>query len=375
MLVLGATATVADWTADDVRASVQQRLSGLLTWHIDSTISAHPVIRDSFRPLALTPGRVQLASDLVLEDIPGGWVRFSDDALRVVEIVELLLDADQWQEADELYRMRTHDGLVFMELPATSLGRRCAYAFVATPARRAACQQRLSTQRLAKYVDAVGVFSLMAGDVSVAQRYLNDAVEYYRTLGENGDLAGASSHWAGCLTWMGQPARGRGVASEALSITRSIKDRARTRNAYAYLGLADHAAGDTVSAERNFVRADRIEYADDPAGEHLYSLRGCWWAELLLRTGRHLVAWRLTQRNRSIGQLHAWNEDVACCERLLGGCELAEGRLGHAGRHFESAVAVFRRGSSLLDLAYALVDLAEQRRRDGRMDSAGTGLP
>ncbi len=169
---------------------------------------------------------------------------------------------------------------------------------------------------------------------------------------------------------MGQPARGRGVASEALSITRSIKDRARTRNAYAYLGLADYAAGDTVSAERNFVRADRIEYADDPAGEHLYSLRGCWWAELLLRTGRHLVAWRLTQRNRSIGQLHAWNEDVACCERLLGGCELAEGRLGHAGRHFESAVAVFRRGSSLLDLAYALVDLAEQRRRDGRMDEA-----
>ena len=38
------------WTAADVRAAVQQRLGGLLSWHGDGTISAHPLVRDTFRP-------------------------------------------------------------------------------------------------------------------------------------------------------------------------------------------------------------------------------------------------------------------------------------------------------------------------------------
>lgn len=94
------------WTAADVRAAVQQRLGGLLSWHGDGTVSAHPLVRDTFRPLALTPESAKLASDLELADLPEGTVTTREQAQRVVEIVELLLDAGQWEAADELYRAR-----------------------------------------------------------------------------------------------------------------------------------------------------------------------------------------------------------------------------------------------------------------------------
>jgi hypothetical protein len=45
-------------------------------------------------------------------------------------------------------------------------------------------------------------------------------------------------------------------------------------------------AGDAAEAERQFTAADQIEFADDPDGDHLHSLRGTQWAEWLARTGR-----------------------------------------------------------------------------------------
>ena len=60
------------------------------------------------------------------------------DALRVVEAIELLLDAGQWQAADDMYQNRSDNGLVWQTLPAARLGQRAVTAFVATldPPRR-----------------------------------------------------------------------------------------------------------------------------------------------------------------------------------------------------------------------------------------------
>ena len=66
------------------------------------------------------------------------------DALRVTEAIELLLDAGQWQPADNLYRARCDSGDVWKHLPAARLGQRTATAFVATPARRDACATHLA---------------------------------------------------------------------------------------------------------------------------------------------------------------------------------------------------------------------------------------
>ena len=42
---------LAGWTPGMVRAAVRDRLAGLAAWHPDGTISAHPLVRETFRPL------------------------------------------------------------------------------------------------------------------------------------------------------------------------------------------------------------------------------------------------------------------------------------------------------------------------------------
>jgi len=44
---------LAGWTPAMVEEAARNRLAGLATWHTDRTISAHPLIRDTFRPLVM----------------------------------------------------------------------------------------------------------------------------------------------------------------------------------------------------------------------------------------------------------------------------------------------------------------------------------
>ena len=87
-----------------VQAAVRDRLSGLASWHPDGTISAHPLVRDTFRPLALDAA--EIAAETSLAGLPAETVTSRADGLRVVEAIELLLDAGQWEAADDIYRTR-----------------------------------------------------------------------------------------------------------------------------------------------------------------------------------------------------------------------------------------------------------------------------
>ena len=49
---------------------MRDRLGGLASWHPDGTISAHPLVRDTFRPLAL--GAAETAADTALAGLPAG---------------------------------------------------------------------------------------------------------------------------------------------------------------------------------------------------------------------------------------------------------------------------------------------------------------
>ena len=82
-------------------------------------LSAHPLVRDTFRPLVRDAA--EAAAETVLTGMPAGEVT-SARALRVVEAVELLLDADQWAAADDLYRSRAGHGGLWITLPAARLG-------------------------------------------------------------------------------------------------------------------------------------------------------------------------------------------------------------------------------------------------------------
>ena len=142
------------WTPAMVETAVRERLGGLVSWHPAGTVSAHPLVRDAFRSLALAAAEVAVETTLI--GIPAGHVTSRADALVVVEAVELLLDADQWQAANDLHDSRTtaaESGDVWLNLPAARLGQRASLAFVGTPARRAACEANLRPRDLGYYIN------------------------------------------------------------------------------------------------------------------------------------------------------------------------------------------------------------------------------
>jgi tetratricopeptide (TPR) repeat protein len=273
------------------------------------------------------------------------------DALRVVEVIEALLDGGHWAEADELYVTRCGTGQVFRHLPAAGLGQRAASAFVATQDRRAACSDRLSPGDLSFYLNDAGLHAMQAGDLASAREYLPASLQHDRDTGNTAQLS------AGRL---GLPRAALQTATEALDWAGRSLDDHQARDAHACLAWAAGLAGDTARAEQHFLAAGQLEYADHQAGgHHLYSNRGVWWAEWLARTGRGWPARLLTDDNEKLCRGNGWNAPLARCERLLGLFELAdEDDLAEAGRYLTSAATRLRDAGYLPDLAETLPALA-----------------
>jgi tetratricopeptide (TPR) repeat protein len=351
---------LAAWTPTMVQAAVRGRLAGLASWHPDETISTHPLVRDSFRPLVMAAA--EIAADTALAALPAGTVTSRADALRVVEVMELLLDAGQWQPADGMYRGRCDNGAVWINLPASRLGQRAAAAFVATPGHRAACAIHLGDNRLSYYMNEVGLFAMHAGDLATAGEYLSLGIRLDRDAGETANLAAGLRNLAECLGYLGQAAPGRDAAAEALVCAEAVGEWRYIQTSLSHMGRLAVLVGDTAEADQQFLAADRIQVGEDYEGDHLYSLYGIWWADFLALTGRQDSARELTRRNIGISRRNSWNSDVARCGRVLGRLALAAGDTAVAGRHLTAAAAVFRDGDYLIELAPTLADLAEHAR-------------
>ncbi len=357
---------LAGWTPAIVRAAVRDRLGGLAAWHPDGTISAHPLVRDTFRPLALQAAAT--AADTTLTGLPEGRVTSRADALRVTEAIELLLAAGQWQPADNLYGARCGNGYVWMHLPAARLGQRTATAFVATPTRRHACATHLTPNDLSYYLTSAGLFAMYAGDLATARDYLNLGVRHGRAAGNMRNLGHGLLNLAECLGRLGLPGPAREAAAEALTCAEAAGSRDDARSSQAYLGWLAGLAGDTTAAENRFSTADQISLTDH--GEHLYSFGGVAWAQLLARTGRSGPARDLTRRNIDLSRKQGWSANLARCDHILGGLALAAGDTVTAGRHLTAAAAVFRDADYLTELAEALPSLAACALATGDLDTA-----
>jgi tetratricopeptide (TPR) repeat protein len=355
---------LAGWTPGMVQAAVRERLAGLASWHPDGTISAHPLVRGTFRPLALPAAAT--AADTTLAGLPEGKVTSRADALRVTEAIELLIDAGQWQPADNLYQARCDDGWIWMHLPAARLGQRTATAFVATPARRDDCATHLTPAHLSYYLNETGLFAMNAGDLATARDYLTVGARHDRDAGDRSNLAFGLRNLANCLGLLGLPGPARDAAAEALTSAIAADDS--LRNSHAYLGWLAGLAGDSIAAEEHFTSADQINLADE--GTHLYSFLGVLWAQWLARTGRPGPARDLTRRNVGLCRENGWNADLARCDQILGGLALAAGDTVTAGTHLTAAVAAFRDGDHLTELAAALPSLAACAQATGGLDTA-----
>jgi tetratricopeptide (TPR) repeat protein len=354
------------WDPADVQAAVRGRLSGLLTWHPDGTITAHPLVRQTFRPLAL--GAAQIAADTALADTPTGTVTDRTQAQRVVEAIELLLDADQWQPADDLYATRIPtktNKSVWTTLPAARLGQRAATAFVATPDRRDRCRTQLNSDRLGHYLTTAGLFAMHAGDLATAREYLDAAIRHDREAYDWQSLSFVQQNLTGCLGRLGHTRAAAAAAAEALTHADNREDMIA---AHSSIGWAAGLAGGTAAAEHEFLAADRINYHDD--GDHLSTLWGVMWGWFLARTGRPGPARRLTTRNLASSQKNGWSADVAWCRGVLARLDLADHDLAAAGEHLAAALRIFRDGDYLVELADVLTVAADQARRTGQLETA-----
>jgi hypothetical protein len=374
---------LAGWTPAMMQAAVRERLGGLATWHPDGTISAHPLVHDTFRRLVMDA--TDAAAEVALTGIPAGRVVSRAGALRVVESIELLLGAGHWKSADDMFRDR--GGKAWLDLPAIRLGQRAATAFVATPDRRAACASRLPEQALGFYLNEAGLFASYAGDLATGSQYLTMAVRRDRNDGVLGSVA-SSSNLAECFCHMGQTDPAEKAAVQALAHAENalvqIKKNSRDWSIARYHGrvlseirdlhisLAYIAAliGNTSEADQQFAAADQIEVANDKQGDHLYAGRGALWAEWLGRTGRPGPALALTRRNIEICRDNGWNGDRARCDRVLGRLALAAADTAAAGECLAAAAECFRDGDFLTELAPTLTDLAEHARGTGDLDTA-----
>ena len=359
---------LAGWTAGMVQAAVRDRLTGLANWHRDATISAHPLVRDTFRPLALRAAAI--AVDTALTGMPEGKVTTREQALRVTEAIELLLDADQWQPAHELYLGRLSDGYVWLHLPAARLGQRTAAAFTATPTRRDACATNLTRQQLGFYLNEVGLFAINAGDLAAAHEYLTLTTRHYRAEADKNNLAGSMRNLVECLTYLGQLGPAQSVATEALTYATDVDDQEELQALYVYLGRVAALAGDTSAAEQHLITADRMFLNDDLHGRHMYGYYGTLWAQWLARTGREDPARELTRRSAEISRKNNWNADLARCDQILGDLALIAGDFSTAERHLASAVATFRDADYLTELAQALPSLATCALSGGDLEAA-----
>jgi tetratricopeptide (TPR) repeat protein len=359
---------LAGWTPAMVQAAVRDRLGGLASWHPDGTISAHPLVRDTFRPLVLDAAGA--AAETSLAGLPTGTVTSRADALRMVEAIELLLDAGQWQPAHDVHTNRSGVPPAWLTLPAARLGQRAATAFVATPARRAACAAHLSRRSMSFYLNEVGLWAMNAGDLATAREYMPESVGQDREAGDMRNLSISLRNLTQCLSHLGQADLARDAAAEALTAAEATGEQEQRFQSRAFLGWLAGLTGDVAEAEQQFTAADQIQLAADPDGDHLYSLWGTLWAEWLIRTGRLRPARRLTVRNAELSREYGSNADVARCDRLLGRIDLAAGDTAAAGKHLATAVGVFRDGDYLTDLAVTLSDMASWCRAMGDLDAA-----
>ncbi len=359
-------APLAGWTVSQVEAAVRQRLAGLLTWHADGTISAHPLVRDTFRPLVLSRQAAQEVIGIAFADVPDGAVSTREEALIVTEMVELLLAVDDWEAASNLYMARTDSGRIWRHLPAVRLGQRCSSAFVGSEDLRQTCRKRLTLPALAMYLNHVGLSSLQGADFPAAEQALGAALASYREVGSPVNVAVAMQNLCDCFLALGDVDRARALAAEGLP--QGEEDRQVHLASMAYMAASANLAGDTLEAERWYVAADELEVRDSQ--RHLYSLRGFEWGVYLLQTGRGHLVRTLAEHNLEISERNGWNEDVARCRRLLAQCHLADREVIAARQQQEAAATTFRDGDDLLEWGSMLPEIATERRLSGAFDEA-----
>ncbi|HKM55839.1 MAG TPA: AAA family ATPase, partial [Isosphaeraceae bacterium] len=318
--------------------------------------ACHPILRDHFRALLLETGAstARRAADLLKGQPSVEEPRSLKEIEPVLLAIELLLDAGEFQAANELYNARLANGRAFLQIPAPTAGLSCALGFVRDEGRRKQCEEKTTRRRLAFYLNDVGLSAMICGQYDTALRFLSEGNDLNREMQNAINLSIGLQNKSELLVYLGRLADAKETATEALRLASENKDERQVFSNYAHRGWAATLSASSkqlLSSAEDFALANELEKKNDPDFAELYSLRGIQWAELLLRGGHPSQAARRTQANLRICERNRWNDDIARCYWMLGWCALAEARLDDAQAELRKAEPILHRGQILFDLA------------------------
>jgi SIR2-like domain len=315
--------------------------------------ACHPILRDHFRTVLLGTGTdtAKRAADLLKGQPSDKQPQSVKEIELVLLAIELLLDAEDFQAADALYRERLENGQVFKWIPARPEGMACALGFVRDETRRKQCEEKLSRARMRYYLNDVGLFASHSGHYEQAHRYYTERIALAREMQDAISLAVGLRNEAELLVFLGQPVEAQHAATMARDFATQAAHETGLKYSHAYHGWASTLTGQCQAAAEDFATANELEKKNDPDGDELYSSRGVWWAELLFLSGHSALAKQRTQANLRICERNHWNHDIARSHWMLACCALAEGRLDDAQAELHQAEPIFHRGQMLFELA------------------------
>jgi tetratricopeptide (TPR) repeat protein len=318
--------------------------------HRDSryAYSCHPVLRDQFRQslLGRTTNVTVSIADLLAER-PAGEEQTIDAAEAVVEAIQLLQDAGEFVRGDELYRGRLDDGQLLKWLPAPHLGHHCALGFVSTDERIEKCRSQLGAKRLGFYLNSVGLFSMILGELLYAEAFLVKSIEIGRAERDFESSSRRLLNLSDLLVSLGRLREAESCAKQATELARRMGRDEEESIGLSYYGYAAGLQGRVIEALNSFRSAAQIE---DSHGRALESYRACQLADLLVRTGETTLARSITENNLEVCIGHNWHDDIGRCYWLLGRIEMTAGRIEDAERMLNKAENIFSRANQIQDL-------------------------
>jgi tetratricopeptide (TPR) repeat protein len=119
--------------------------------------------------------------------------------------------------------------------------------------------------------------------------------------------------------YLGDLAASAKSAREAIWLSDHAKDKNEKRDSLHDLAYAAFLQGDGTTAGELFQQAEALERKSDTSKQYLYSTRGIFHAEYLLRYGEADYARRVTEANLNDWVANnKWKRDESQCYRLLG---------------------------------------------------------
>jgi tetratricopeptide (TPR) repeat protein len=398
-LACGLEAMKADFANCDAAriTGLLDQLSGQFLLHKetspeDATIhwTAHPIVRDIFREAALASGDTvakQFAE--IVAGKRGESPKTVAEVLPIVEAIEVLLAAGDFEAAHDLYQRRLESGWVFLFIPAPQEGLRCARAFLEIAKQRPAWS--LGMRSLGFWLNEMALWASLLGEMEGVVRGYSDSNQFEYMLDSWHNVSTGFQNIADAQILCGSLSEAVASASEAIFYAGAVQD-SHIENAAMSLSTLDsrtklparpspspkynekmevwsrprraHALslrGRLATASHDFAATDALSQQRFPEYDGLHGILSVWWSRHRLRLGEPEAARRLTEANRAICDRNGWNDDFIRCELLLGELDLLAGNISFAKRRIAKGLRVFRDAHQGRDLPDALLAMARVR--------------